>query len=359
MKRWTIGGFIAALLLGVLSIAGAETLSVEAITEKAIATASQRLKLTDQMERACLTNALSASWQGKSTRIACDVIAKNFGVSLGKGNLLPVHERTGEPLWFAFISKPTPKTLMMVWAVADHNSIDTGKAVNVHVDQGISFDRFKAAFGDKAFALVTLANGWADGIPEDLMTGSLYHDHLCCGVCSGYVTVKYIREHYPLESGERYIYVGAPAWCQDDYIMGAMNLTPGKHGYVTMAYPWSRAWKTDDAVYSNLGGILIRFNQKEGKGRAHLLSFDWHEKAFKAYLKMPDMTLNWKADPWLHVLYTRFLMEKTKGPNDFVSTLKTLELKSKEELNRLIGMGANPLSAMLGPDMTWNKEITQ
>ncbi len=359
MRRWMIGGFVTGMLLGIISLTSAETVTVETITKKAIATASKQLKLKPEMERACLTNALSASFQGKSTRMAWDVLSQDFGVSMGKGTLLPLHERTGEALWFAFICKSAPKRLMMVWAKADDNGIDVGEAVNVYVDSGTSFDLFKAAFGDKAFALVTLANGWADGIPQDLMIGSLYHDHLCCGVCSGYLTVKYIREHLPLEPGERYTYIGAPAWCQDDYIMSAMNLTPGKHGYVTMAYPWSRPWKTDEAVYSNLGGVVIRFDPKTNKGTAHLLSFDWHWKAFKAYLGMPDLTLNWKATPWLHVLYTRFLMEKTKEPNDFVSTMKTVALNNKEELSRLTGMGANPLSVMLGPDATWNKEITQ
>jgi formylmethanofuran dehydrogenase subunit E-like metal-binding protein len=82
----------------------------------------------------------------------------------------------------------------------------------------------------------SIANGWANDFPEDLIQGALYHDHLCGGVSTGFLTGSYIKKHLPLSENQRYTYIGAPAWCQDDYIATAMNLTPGKSGYLSMRF---------------------------------------------------------------------------------------------------------------------------
>ncbi len=57
---------------------------------------------------ACLTNAGYVRYQGESTRILYDVLQKRGKISLGKGNLLPVHTGPNEPLWFAFVYKKSP-----------------------------------------------------------------------------------------------------------------------------------------------------------------------------------------------------------------------------------------------------------
>ena len=170
---------------------------------------------------------------------------------------------------------------------------------------------------------------------------------------SGYHTANYIKQHIPLAEGERYIYMGAPAWCQDDYLITAMNLTPGKHGYYTMAYPWYRPWKTEGKTYDRLGGIVIRYSDTADNGWAYLLRFDWRWDEFKAFLQMPEVALDWKNQPWLHVCYNRFSMQHLNDPGYFVSVIKRIQLNNQADLGRLINMGANPLQEMLGPDRTW------
>lgn len=357
MKTKVVVYAVTVLMLAFASVCWSASDSVETMTEQAVTLATQRLKLSADMERACLTNALSAVYRGKSTRRACDVLDRLFGVGLGRGNLLTVHEAAEEALWFVFVGKKGPGTLAMVRVGVDRDTLVVSDALNVYVGKETSFEPFQKAFGKKAFALVTLANGWADGVPWDLMMGGLYHDHLCCGVCSGYCTVNFIRTHLPLKDGQSYMYIGAPAWCQDDYIMGALNLTPGKHGYYTMNYPWSRPWNTGSGITGKLGGILIRYDRKKEVGTAHLLSFNWQEAEFKTWMGRPDMALDWKTHPWLHVLYTRFLMARADDSAHFVSVLKTLNLNGPSDLNRLTAMGANPLEQMLGPDKTWKKEV--
>lgn len=354
MVRYFFAGILFLTLPGFVQFSWAGTQSVESLAQEAVAIACDRLKISPGDENiACLINAGYATIGGRSTRVLFDMIPRLVNISMGRGNLLPVHDQLDTPLWFAFVANKSKQELMMVHIRSTGQGLESTAAVNIHVDKGTSFEPFEKVFGKKAFSLVTLANGWADDIPEDLMMGGMFHDHLCSGVCSGYHTVKFIKKHIPLKAGERTIYIGAPAWCQDDYIMTALNLTPGKHGYYTMAYPWYRPWKTDAKAYDKLGGIVIRFNEASTTGWAYLLRFDWRESDFKAFIETPELKLDWKNQPWLHACYNRFFMQHCEKPEYFVSVIKRIKLKNRDDLNRLIQMGSNPLEEMLGPDRTW------
>ncbi|OPX34584.1 MAG: hypothetical protein B1H11_10645 [Desulfobacteraceae bacterium 4484_190.1] len=253
----------------------------------------------------CITNAGYVKYNGQSTRGLYDVIPRISKISLGRGNLLPLHSQGNQRLWFAFAHKRSEKELFLTYVSTGGRGLQATRPINVYVAKKQSFDPFKKVLGDKTFSIVTLINGWADNIPEDLMNGALYHDHLCCGVFSGYFTVRFIQKHIPLKEQERYIYIGAPAWCQDDYIMYALNLTPGKRSYYTMAYPWSRPWKTKKKVYKKI----------------------------------------------------RFFLKHLDQPEDFVAVLRVKRLKSRKDLDRLVNMGTNPLQEMLGQDPTWGTDI--
>ena len=333
----------------------ANQMSMEEIGQKAVTIACERLNITSGSEHiACLTNAGYAAVAGKRTRTLFDILPKLANISIGRGNLLTVHDAYDAPLWLAFVKKQPDRQLMLVLLRMAGQKLEASKAINIFVDKETSFVPFQEVLGRKAFALVTLANGWADGLPEELMVGSLFHDHLCCGVFSGYHTANYIRQHIPLVAGETYIYVGTPAWCQDDYLISTMNLTPGKHGYYTMAYPWYRPWKTAEKTYDQLGGIVIRYDNAAENGWAYLLRFDWHWDEFKDYLQMPDAALEWKKSPWLHVCYNRFSMKYVENPDHFLSVVKRIKLASRSDLARLVNMGSNPLEEMLGSDPDWH-----
>ena len=331
--------------------------TMEQIGRQAVEAALSKLDAGPESKLACITNAGYATYEGAGTRILFDVIPKYAQISLGAGNLLSVHSRCDDSLWFAFLKKEQDGKLPLTYVgIREGVPVATGP-IDVYVGKNQPFEPFKKVLGEKAFSVVTLANGWSDHVPEDLMQGALYHDHLCSGVFSGYFTVRFIQKALPLEQGERYIYVGAPAWCQDDYLMAPLNLTPGKHGYYTMDYPWYRPWKTEKEVYDKLGGIVIRHNRETDKGKACLLRFDWQEAEFKKFIEMPDLKLDWKTQPWLHVLYNRFFMSRLDRPELFVSVLKEKPLENQTDLNRLIKMGANPLAEMLGPDSDWEKGL--
>lgn len=350
--------FTCLICLAVFAGASHAQSSLESVVKEAVVLAKKHLDLSE--DKACLTNAGYSEFNGTDTRMAYEFLATQAGVSIGKGTLLPVHSRVDAPLFFAFVTRTSSEKLVMVRVCLENNTLACSEPVNVRVKAGTDFSAFGKHFGKQAFSLVTLANGWADGVPWDIMQGALYHDHLCCGVSTGYCVSRFIREKYPLAEGDKYAYIGAPAWCQDDLIMTALNLTPGKHGYFTMNFPWSRAWKTDQKTYDQLGGIIIRYNPEKETGQAVVLNFDWQMDAFKKDMGQPDIDLawkQWKHNPWLHVLYNRFLIKHLEQPGMFVSEIKKVKLNKKADFDRLVNMGANPLKVLLGPDESWEKEL--
>ncbi|MCB2228213.1 MAG: hypothetical protein KQH53_16150 [Desulfarculaceae bacterium] len=319
--------------------------------------ATQRLGALDKPASvACLTNAGYATYKNQSTLPLYDELARLTAISPGRGNLLVRPGAPQEALYLMFLKKDGPDKLMMTFLTDRGGTLTAGPAMNIHVGVGTSFKPFGKALGPHAFNLVTLANGWAMGLPHDLMRAALRHGHLCCGVTTGYFTARYIAEHMPLKPGQRYVYIGAPAWCQDDYITDYLRITPGTHGYLTMSYPWSRPWKSEGRTYRNLGGVVIRWDPKAQKGRAWVLSFDWHFDAFRQYLGKPKLKLDWRSMPWLHTECDRWFMTKLDQPGYFVSVIKSVPIQDKAQLEGLTRLGANPLQVLLGPDPSWPGE---
>lgn len=343
-----------AAFMGTAGFSWAAPQGIDAIGTAVLDAACGRLGIGSHSEDvACLTNAGYARWQGRSTRAFYDLIPQRLKISLGRGNLLAVHDRPEAPLWFAFAQKRSDGELMMVCLNIKAGKVEASEAFNGYIGKKQSFTPFSEVLGAKAFAIITLANGWADGLPEELLQAALFHDHLCCGVFTGQSTADFIRKRLPLEPGQTYTYIGVPAWCQDDYLMMALNLTPGKHGYYCMAYPWARPWQAGEKSYDHLGGILIRFDNARATGSACVLRYNWQEEEFKTFLGMPDLVLDWRTNPWLHAWYIRFGMQYLDAPEHFVSVFKQVELNSRDDLDRLTRMGAQPLAILLGPDPAW------
>ena len=56
--------------------------------------------------------------------------------------------------------------------------------------------RRKNSVGNE-FSLIGLSNVWAKGVPYDFMNAAAFHDHLCPGVTSGYMIIKYVEKKPP------------------------------------------------------------------------------------------------------------------------------------------------------------------
>ena len=326
--------------------AGMDTLQTEAA--KALKQAMEKLNNpTDTGNLLCLTNAGYTLVKGEGTLALCKTVRDVCGVSADTGNILRVHTDLDAPLYFALAHKAGPAMLPLVMVSQQGETFVVSESLDAYVKKGKSFEAFKS-LGPRAFSVVSIANGWANDFPEDLMQGALYHDHLCGGVSTGLLTVGYIKKHLPLSEGQRYTYIGAPAWCQDDYVVTAMNLTPGKSGYLSMKFAWNDVWKTKEKEYSGLAGIVIRYDQKAKKGDATLLKFDWREKEFTAFINDPTMNLKDFRNPLLHVYMSRFFLADRDRPEKFVSVMATKTIEDQAGLDRLVAMGANPLEEILG-----------
>lgn len=336
------------------TLAWAASLDLAGLVDQVVRQASQKLGPLDQAQgTACLTNASYARWNGVDTQPILDLLSQRAAISLGRRNLLIRPGRSGEPLFFMFLRKDDPNGLLMTHCRIEGESVQSSPAMNIQLGLDTSFEPFQTILGGQAFNLVSLANGWAMGIPADLLRGALQHGHLCCGVFSGYFTARFIESHLPLQEGQAYIYIGAPAWCQDDYLIDYLRVTPGTHGYLTMAYPWSRPWTTAAGVYSNLGGIVLRYDAKTQVGDANVLAFNWRWDEFQTFLGRPAQKLDWRSQPWLHHAYNQFLMRKLTEPDYFVSIVKSADLKERSQFEKLTKLGANPLAVLLGDDQQW------
>jgi formylmethanofuran dehydrogenase subunit E-like metal-binding protein len=345
---------VCLVMLTVVSSGPAFGKGVVGFGQEAVARALEILEIAPGSDGlALITNAGYALYNGQSSRRILDIAHDRAGVSLGRNTLLQVHSSDDATLFLAFLHKRNKTDIQATVVKAQGNSVTATDPVNLYVGKGQSFKGFETLWGKQAFSIVTLANGWAQGIPEDLLQGALFHDHFCCGVATGYFTARYIKERLPLSEGAAYTYVGIPAWCQDDYIMHHLNLTPGKGGYYAMNYPWDRPWKTAGKTYSSLGGIIITFDRAANRGEARVLAFDWHFDEFMAASGLSPQPLDWKNSPWLHVLYNRFLLEHRDHPEKFVSVLGVKQLNNREEYMELVGAGENPLEAILGRDQDW------
>jgi len=355
MKKWSIGILVWVVVMGFTA------LSVHAmgghnptLGQRALMLAMEKLSTTPFDEGlALVTNAGYVVHQEESTGKILDTVTRLSAISRGAGNLLSVHNRFDTPLYMVFVHQKGPEELVAVLITAEGSELTASETFNLWVGPGTSFKPFQAILGSKAFSVVTLANGYYDGIPEPLIQAALFHDHFCCGVATGYFTAGFILSQRPLRGGESYTYIGAPAWCQDDYITHYLNLTPGKRSYLSMVYPNRRPWSTEAKIWENIGGVIIRFNKTTKKGDASVLCYQWQTEAFRESLGISESDLDWRKNPWLHVCYNRYMFQNPHSPEEFVSIHKTMVLASQADFDRLTRLGTNPLTAVLGEDTAW------
>ena len=348
VKKWRIMIWCIVCLIFLIPDAWAGIDSLRSETAGALKQAMAKLKNpTDTDNMVCLTNAGYALVRGEGTLTLCKTVRDVCGVSADTGNILRVHTDLDAPLYFAVAHKTGADSLPLVLISQEGDGFAVSEPIDVYVKKGKSFEAFKS-LGRCAFSVVSIANGWANDFPQDLIQSALYHDHLCGGVSTGFLTVSYIKKHLPLSENQRYTYIGAPAWCQDDYIATAMNLTPGKKGYLSMRFQWDDVWKTAEKEYVGLGGVVIRYDERAQKGDATLLKFDWRRDDLLKFINDPDFDLKQRSNPLLHVYFSRFFLANKDHPEKFLSVLANQPIDSKADLDRLVGMGANPLEEMLG-----------
>ena len=292
-----------------------------------------------------------------------DSIRERTGCSIGKENLLLFHRAIDYPLIIAMFKKGAEKdncyviTLEVGESKAVLTTIPTitkeerekeweseywvnWETSNETQDswRALEADLGKIGLKGDAFSITTIANAWALDAPYDFLRCAEWHNHICPGLTSGYLITGYIRENYPLEKGEKYIFIACPPWCKDDAIQTIFDLTPGKRSlFVKQLSDEQRAKLPEDVA-----GILVKWNGKEKKGTGAVLQFDWDKtneisnidrSTYHAWGSPIALTARVKGD-WA-------LMPYLDRPEVFVKTANEFDVSS-EMLAKLEEAGVNP-----------------
>jgi len=167
---------------------------------------------------------------GKTTEECIDGVIASSGCTIGKGNLLLIHRSKVKPLWFAFFNKSSGQCVYLEvnnsvfgLSVAEVEALPDDKVFTKIAKANIrGADELFAnpgawpkVFGGNEFSIITIANVWAKGAPYEFLKAAEFHNHICPGLTSGYIIVKYLDENLPLQSpNDRYEIIACPPWCK-------------------------------------------------------------------------------------------------------------------------------------------------
>ncbi|WP_448382822.1 FmdE family protein, partial [Desulfosoma sp.] len=137
-------------------------------------------------------------------------------------------------------------------------------------------DAFSIKFGGNEFAIVTIANAAARGVPAYALRSFEFHDHYCPGVTSGILMAQFAKKYFASSPPGSWFVQGLQPWCTEDALMVMLNATPGKSGYgVVYSTPEQRkTW----APYSDAVSIIFHLNAKTNRWEGLVLGFKWAEK---------------------------------------------------------------------------------
>lgn len=299
---------------------------------------------------------------GNYTTEAClDGLTSATGCTAGRGSLLDVHTSREKPLWFFFFDKHSGLSVFCevngAAAIELINKQGAGLAA-VPAEklfarlalENVSAEKLLAdpaawnkkveekVFGGLESGIVSIANVAAKGAPHDFIKATLFHDHLCPGVTSGYLLANYLKKEFPLRSPEESYYVLAmPPWCKDDALTVLLNTTPGKSGLAVVPVDA----KTKESLKpgaKNLAGVYFRYNSKTGKGEGLVLAYDFDRASSLSGIDL-NKGFAWesrlKSDLWYMDYFDR--------PELFISVISKFELKEGEVPSDYAKAGVNPL----------------
>ncbi|MEA1865377.1 MAG: FmdE family protein [Euryarchaeota archaeon] len=287
-----------------------------------------------------LTDAGYAIVDGNTTECCIGTIERDTGCSISDGNLLPIHRSVDKPLWFAIFDNETKDC---VYAVYKNGAFATTE-VNIaeeNVTTGDGWNATKKALGSDAFTIAGVANSWGYGAPNDLLKCAELHNHICPGLSSGYLIAGYIRENYPLGTGESYTWVGCPNWCKEDAIQVLLDLTPGKGSMIVKQRSGELFVKEKP-----LAGILIVWNSTAESGRGVAFQYDWGTACNLSGINSGDFKPpGGKVNPlfWTtRIKGSLGLLPYLNQPEMFVSPISDEFNVTSEQLDRVKMAGVDP-----------------
>lgn len=305
-----------------------------------------------------MTNAGCAIISGQTTEKCIDGLAAVSGCTIGNSNLLLVQRAKNLPLWFAFYNKGTGEMLYLeannaaaVMNAAELNSLTNEKAFKTMALENIGLDKLLAndgawetkaknkVFGGNEFSLTGIAHVWAHpNCTYGFLRAAQFHNHVCPGVNSGYLIIKYLDKYLPLNAGQSYKIIACPSWCKDDAYQTILDTTVGKKGLYAKALTSEQISALPESA-KNVAGLYIRWNEQSGTGDGLVLGFDFNKANELA--GTTNMT-----GAFVKVKTALSMMDYVNQPETMVSTLKQFKINSPAELEALFAAGVNPLESV-------------
>ena len=306
-----------------------------------------------------------------STASALDALVLVSGCSKSNGNLVVVHASKWRPLWFAFYRKGSGECVyievdsgvleqyMEMWmSASDKSSVQESfmslsddelfskvSMENIHYSNLLSnpeswHEKMESkVFGGNEFSIMTIAACWDKGMPYELLQAAELHNHICPGLTSGILIMRYLDEVLPIESSSQYyVILAVPPWCKDDAFQAVYDSTVGKRRMRVMMLS-----KEQSEQLPPVAGIYVRWDRSEDRGDAVVLTFDWDKACSvcgveRSWFKKFDSYEWWYA----RLKVDLDLLDYLDKPEEFISVVKEFQVNSSSELNALSTAGVNP-----------------
>ena len=288
--REIISGILLVCLICVLVMAASPDADcMDELGQRAALTAMDRLKFSKgDPDILVLTNAGRAVVDGQTTERAVSGITKVAGLQNGDNSLWQVNRANWMPLWFYFYNKGTGKA---IYLEPDEACYAKGLAELKATPVSETFSKATLVTGDlemmladtemgnatmtdlgDASSILPIANAWAHGAPYDLMSAMMLHNHICPGLLSGYLNVKYVEKVLPITDGASYVPISSPSTsCKEDMFPILWDLTPGKGGHTMIVLTEDEQAALREEYGSLPRGIFIRWDSKTNSGTGIVL----------------------------------------------------------------------------------------
>ena len=177
-----------------------------------------------------------------------------------------------------------------------------------------------------AFSILTITAVWSRGAPPDLLLAAELHNHVCPGLMSGIMILRYLEKtlEEKFRAGTRIFIVAVPPWCKDDVYVQLLDATPGKRRIIVKFLTREEEEKLRKIFGADMAGIVIILTGSSGTG--YVVAFNW-TKVWKMLGISPQL-LHGSTWWWSRLVADLLLLRYLDKPEKFVSIVKTFPVKT-------------------------------
>ena len=226
-----------------------------------------------------VTTAGLAKLNGETSEDAMEAIL-NYGEFMAYSNVVMLRQSAIDPVDFAFIIKKGNQLKAVVFQNASTTPIYSG-TISENMTKKEWNAYYNAVVGENAWSFASLANGWAAGVPREILQEAAFHGHICEGTLGGFSIIQALMKYYPPVQENNpgndqspaditaYKVLGVPGGSDDDAALFFLDDTIGKTGYTGMDTTYT-------GVNENMMGF-IRWYGSIGQGDLIIISFNSSE----------------------------------------------------------------------------------